>query len=422
MSQKQEKIKIQDLVLWTENPRDPIDPNATDQDIANVAWGEKKEKWALLSLISLMGPYYDQSELPTVVFMEGKPVVYDGNRRMILCKVRLGYITLDGLEPKDVPDCETELTCNICDEQTALKNIYRKHGKSGSWTPLDQDVFVHKFMKKPKSPFLIIEEKTGLISSHKDLNQDFVRREIFRSDKLKEVGIEIDEEFNLLSKHSDEETFGILQDIANKIIMKHISTRGNNRGKVFESLSDENKNLVAANRENELQAYASAASRDVVPVPGEESQKTRRPRRTGKTDLPPIFGGKLTMQEGQVGDLYRDIEDLYDHYVLNQTKFSSYFPSFIRMALRLFAETAAQGKGKKMDAFIKAGYPGAKKKLDQKAKTFISMAKVDEDNIVQLLHLGAHNYHSSNNLETTIAISIILGAIVSDAYAVRRSK
>jgi hypothetical protein len=30
MNQEVKYIKIEDLVLWTENPRDPIDKNATD--------------------------------------------------------------------------------------------------------------------------------------------------------------------------------------------------------------------------------------------------------------------------------------------------------------------------------------------------------------------------------------------------------
>ena len=37
MDQEVKYISIQDLVLWTENPRDPIDENATDQDIVNRA-------------------------------------------------------------------------------------------------------------------------------------------------------------------------------------------------------------------------------------------------------------------------------------------------------------------------------------------------------------------------------------------------
>ena len=38
MDQKVELINIADLVLWTENPRDPIDVNASDQDIVDKAY------------------------------------------------------------------------------------------------------------------------------------------------------------------------------------------------------------------------------------------------------------------------------------------------------------------------------------------------------------------------------------------------
>ena len=44
MSQQIQEIDINDLVLWTENPRDPIDSEATDQDIADKAWKNKKKK------------------------------------------------------------------------------------------------------------------------------------------------------------------------------------------------------------------------------------------------------------------------------------------------------------------------------------------------------------------------------------------
>lgn len=74
MSQKVEYINIRDLVLWTENPRDPIDPNATDQDVVDRALDDKLSKWTLAKLAKEMGDYYDFSELPTVV--------YDGKNRL----------------------------------------------------------------------------------------------------------------------------------------------------------------------------------------------------------------------------------------------------------------------------------------------------------------------------------------------------
>lgn len=86
MDQEIKNFYIKDLILWTENPRDPIDENAKDQDVVNKALGDSSGKWSLKKLAKEMGGYYDLSELPTVVFHGKKPVVYDGNRRIILDK------------------------------------------------------------------------------------------------------------------------------------------------------------------------------------------------------------------------------------------------------------------------------------------------------------------------------------------------
>jgi hypothetical protein len=50
------------------------------------------------------------------------------------------------------------LPCNVCEKKIALKNIYRKHGDSGSWKPLERDIFLHKHLHEPKSAFLMLEE------------------------------------------------------------------------------------------------------------------------------------------------------------------------------------------------------------------------------------------------------------------------
>jgi len=48
-------IDIKDLVLWTENPRDPIDEYATDQDIVDRALEDQFTKWTLAKLAKEMG-------------------------------------------------------------------------------------------------------------------------------------------------------------------------------------------------------------------------------------------------------------------------------------------------------------------------------------------------------------------------------
>jgi len=51
--------------------------------------------------------------------------------------------------------------------------------------------------------------------------------------------------------------------------------------------------------------------------------------------------------------------------------------------------------------------------LSQNDRTTLSNQNVTKASIVQLLQTGAHNYQSSSNLEQTIALSIIIGSIIS---------
>ena len=94
MNQQIKEIDINDLVLWTENPRDPIDKNATDQEVVDHAIDDNMSKWNLSKLAKEMRGYYDFSELPTVVYHGDKPIVYDGNRRMILAKIKHGLVNV----------------------------------------------------------------------------------------------------------------------------------------------------------------------------------------------------------------------------------------------------------------------------------------------------------------------------------------
>ncbi len=75
MDEEVKYISIKKLVLWTENPRDPIDKKAVDQDIVNRALDDDLRKWTLATLAKEMGDYYDFSELPTVVYHGKIPVV-----------------------------------------------------------------------------------------------------------------------------------------------------------------------------------------------------------------------------------------------------------------------------------------------------------------------------------------------------------
>lgn len=407
MSQEIQNIKIEDLVLWTENPRDPIDPRSSDQDIADKAWEDEHEKWNLLKLAKDMRRYYDFSELPTVVYYENSPIVYDGNRRMILAKLYHDLVKLDGLDKSKLPSIPKVIPCNVCSRDIAIENVFRKHGDSGSWSPLDRDFFVHKFRNEPKSVFLKLDEATSIISSNPHLNQVFVKNEIFTQEKLKEMGFGFDQD-DLQSKHSNKESKEILNDVSSKIEAKVVTTR-KNRGKIIDSLDKSSRNLIENNKGKKavkINVHVQATS---------QPPKKKQTPRTKKKD-PQIFNGVLYLKSGHASDLYRDIVDLFKYYLDNRDSFSQYFPSLLRMSLRLLCEAAASEESKTMDAYLNSNFEVAKKKLDKDAKTTLSTQNVSKQSVIPLLHIGAHNYQAGNNLDQTIAISIILGEILTISH------
>jgi hypothetical protein len=437
MKQQVKNIKIHDLVLWTENPRDPIDKDATDQKIIDRALLHTSSKWNLSKLAKDMGDYYDLSELPTVVFHGEKPIVYDGNRRIILGKIKHKLVNVpDNFSKIRIPDFPLEIPCNVCIEEIALKNVLRKHGDSGSWDPLERDIFLHKFMGESKSAFLVLEENTGVISENPCLNQGFVKNEILNNENLKALGFSIQGE-SLNSIHSDEESRQILSDISRKITEKEITTR-KRRGQVIEVLEPSTQELIDQNKGGTPRpiTWNHGNSRSKPEINDEKSRNNehkpedldnktsqtknldnktsrRQSRRTIQKEAE-LFGGKLYLHTGKASDLYRDVVDLYAFYIDRKDRLSSTFPGLIRMSLRLLCETAAtEKKYSSFDNYLKNNYAEAKRSLDQDAKTTLSNQSVDENKIVQLLHTGAHNYKSSNNIHQTIALSIIIGAILT---------
>lgn len=408
--QKVELLKLKDLVLWTENPRDPINKEATDQDIVNKALHQSSSKWSLKKLAYEMGPYYDLSELPTVVIHSGVPVVYDGNRRIILGKIKHGYVILAEEVKIEIPEFPIEIPCNVCSEEIALQNIYRKHANSGSWLPLERDIFLDKFMKKGKSTFLAIDENTGLISSKVHLNQGFVKDEIFKDEILKEMGFAVIDG-RLCSKHSNEEAISIFSDLSKKVELKEITTR-NHRGKVLQVLDPATRLLIDQNKSNKLNPISiTFAPNDQSKAKNQKKSIRLSKRTTAKNNS--LFGGVLYLKYGLVNDIYRDIQALYQFYIDKKSELADSFPCIIRMSLRLLAESAAKDTNKDMKQYLENHYDNAKKEISQDIKTTLSAQNITKQNIVQLLHIGAHTYQSANNIDQTIAISIILGEILN---------
>ena len=416
MSQEIKNLKVEDLVLWTENPRDPISPEAQDQDVVNRALQSTDGTWDLHKLAKSMGENYDFSELPTVVIEDDKPVVYDGNRRIILAKIYHKLVDTD-VKFDSLPKVPLEIPCNVCSKDMALKNVLRKHGESGSWKPLERDMFIAKYGLGEKSDFLIIDECTGVISENKILNQGFVKKEIFNTAALTQLGFKIDSG-RLLSRHTKDELRQIFDDIIDKVENKSITTRSS-RGKIYEVLDTATSDLIENNKDHDFHAApmlyelskdegeASSSKKD-TPVP---VRKTKRVIEPGI----PFFGKDLILQKGNVNNLYRDILDLHRFY--KSQKLSKSFCVILRMSLRLLCETAATSrKSGDIKFYIKKYFEDGKKLLDKDAKTLLAAQSVTQESLPQLLHTGAHNYSSSGNYDQTLAISVILGGMLSVSH------
>ena len=406
MGQEIKSIKIADLVLWTENPRDPIDSQAKDQDIVDMALKDKSGLWQLSRLASQMGGFYDFSEIPIVVFEDERPVVYDGNRRVILAKIAGGVVSSE-VTFKNLPSVPQEIPCNVCDKDTAISSVLRKHGMSGSWRPLERDKFILKYKGGDKSDFLIIEEATGLISAHERMNQGFVKTEVFSPSNLTKLGIRI-KDGRLECQYSNKELVQVLEDLCLKVERNYLSTR-KSRGDVYAVLEDQNKRIITDNKKKAF----SVVNSPIGLSRGEGLQAARKTRRT-KGSFPKLFGRDLSLRKGDVNNLYRDICDLYSFYLNNKSHLSSSFIVLIRMSLRLLCETAAKSN---IDDYIQKNFTSAKKSLSIDEKTLLSCQNVTEGSIVQLLHTGAHNYTASQNIDQTIAISIILGAMLQITHS-----
>ena len=264
MKQEIEYIEIDKLRLWSENPRDPINKEANDFEIISHALKDDYKKWNLDKLINKMGTYYDFSELPTVVKDKNEYIVYDGNRRLAIIKMLRNKSLYQSIMGKlFLPDniehflSLDKIPCNVCDKETALDNIERKHVGTGSWKALERDYFLFKHRGKEKSDFLIINDSTHIIENNKAMNQDFVKNELLKKDNLNKLGFAIRDN-ELVSVYNVDDAKEILDSIVDIVNKEIISTR-KNRGNPVEAIKELQTGL-----ENKITKYSQKEDRGPV--------------------------------------------------------------------------------------------------------------------------------------------------------------
>lgn len=425
--QEIKSIKVDDLRLWTENPRDPINTELSDYDVIRRAIDENPKDWNLDKLYSEMGNYYDFSEIPTVVYVNDVPVVYDGNRRVALLKYLQNpdlYSKLSGklYLAQESPQMLSlrEIPCNVCDAETALTNIERKHSSNGSWSVLQRDYFLHYHRGYPKSTLLILEEQTKLISTNRKMNQRFVRDEVLTPKNLKDLGISIDNESEkILSVYDEEKTQEILSNIVDAVNDKRITTRGNNRGQLKATIES-----ARPSKPSDIKEFDLESSKEFRPKT--EDEDIPQKRRTPISKKPEIlFGKTLALKDGQVNDLYRAVDGIFNRFKSDPREMNIVLP-IIGMSLRLLLDVAARKYYEETepeqandDQLYKKFLSQVKKQFkDQKRKNYLSLTNnwlSDKFNVDGLLAKYAHgNIVSQKN--DILDASCVVGDILEEYF------
>lgn len=387
--QQVEYIPLDDLVLWTENPRDPLDGDYTNDDVIRRATDGRNEKqWQLSKLSKEMGDRFDLSELPTVCRIDDGPKyrVYDGNRRVILAMLRKAGLTTEGQQQLVPPDFPDPIPCNVCDEETALENVERKHRGNGSWKQYERDRFMFDYRGGPKTVLIRLEELIKAVTKWPALNMRYVEDDVFNKKHLEEMGL--------------------LPD-----------------GRERELPSD--------NSEPPSQSHGGPGRDDVLrpdtsgTLPHTDASARRRRGRTRqvKPASIPVFGNPsgLRLQTGDVNNMYRTLEELWNMYARGGMRNAAAFVPIFRMGLRLLIDTAAMERCGGLDRYVGEYAGKAKKRLRQAANsadlvTFMRNQAVSPENLLRLLQNGAHAYTSTGNKEQALAMSILIGEMLSISH------
>lgn len=368
--QQVEYIPLDDLVLWTENPRDPLDGDYTNDDVIRRAtYGRNDKQWQLSKLSKEMGDRFDLSELPTVCRIDDGPKyrVYDGNRRVILAMLRKAGLTTEGQQQLVPPDFPDPIPCNVCDEETALENVERKHRGNGSWKQYERDRFMFDYRGGPKTVLIRLEELIKAVTKWPALNMRYVEDDVFNKKHLEEMGLLPDEpDFGVPLELLEELVEAVADKLDNELNTRNARNdpasvlpgelmdrirEARHRRPAGEKADGRERELPSDNSEPPSQSHGGLGRDDVLrpdtsgTLPHTDASARRRRGRTRqvKPASIPVFGNPsgLRLQTGDVNNMYRTLEELWNMYARGGMRNAAAFVPIFRMGLRLLIDTAA---------------------------------------------------------------------------------
>lgn len=419
MSYEEKTIAVNDIKLDLENPRLP--PADSERDAIKAMLGGRGGD----QITKLAADIYQYGVNPSarlILFKDKKkPSRYidgDGNRRLTALKI-LETPSLADSNPKvrkkidtilkgrgSVP---TEISCVVFENREAARHwilINHDGAQEGrgqiNWDPEQKNRFEGKSSVGLQALDLLTHR--GMLSedNKKQINKSTLDRLLSYKDVKSKLSI---------SKKGEHFSFGNLGHLKSTVLnlrnkaVDAVYTATKGKDFVETALATDSPNGGSDGTE-----HTSDKSKEP-----EETNRGRRSRRTQKPGLI-VFGGKLSLKAGHVNNLYRDIESLYGYYLRDKKALSADFIVLFRMSLRLLAETAAKEANTGFDDYLTANFDQAKKTLSKDAKTSLSNQSVSKGTIVKLFHTGAHDYTNSRNEEQALAMSVILGAILTTTH------
>ena len=442
---KDDVVDVEKLELDLQNPRLP--KHVRDQnDITQIRNYLLDKEDVLRIARSIANNGYHRSAVAIVCKENGKLVVLDGNRRLVACQLLLKpELATNARDKKELEELNKIVNKQELKKVKIAVAPSRKEAEKEIW-----DIHVNQLLK----PWQVLQKlrmyRNLIDSGEYDINSASSEYGVTPAQFKKELEKLFFYEQILEQIRTDKDEEELLKSGFNKIDRLILSTNGkklldystNDKGDItFANRSESDKKLrqlvpyitdpqkVSAQAtqewlvENVFSKIDSGFSGNKTNTEKENEQteadvpSPKRKTAREKNKAQSLFGQNLVLKKGDTNNIYQDVLDLYDFYVKdsqkNEPRLSKNFPALIRMSLRLLVESAV-AKTKGVADYVNTNFDNAKKQLTQDQKTTLSNNSVSgAKSLIQLLQSGAHNYTNSANFEQTVAMSIIIGAMLN---------
>lgn len=441
---KDDIIDVEKLELDLQNPRLP--KHVRDQnDITQIRNYLLDKEDVLRIAKNIANNGYHRSAIAIVCKENGRTIVLDGNRRLAACQLLLKPELATNARDKK----ELEELSKITNKQE-LKKVKiaiapsRKEAEKEIW-----DIHVSQLLK----PWQVLQKlrmyRNLIDSGEYDIDSASSEYGVTSAQFKKELEKLFFYEQILEQIRTEKDEEELLKSGFNKIDRLILSTNGkkllnyttNNKGDItFTDRGESDKKLkqlipyitdaqkVSAQATQEwlienvfskidpnFSTGKKSAAEEKTPEPATPATQRKTAREKNRTQT--LFGQDLVLKKGDTNNIYMDVLDLYNFYSKNISKLSKNFPALIRMSLRLLVESATP-KTKGIADYVNTNFEKAKKQLTQDQKTTLANNSINgSQNLTQLLQSGAHNYANSANFEQTVAMSIIIEAMLKITHS-----